>query len=82
LQYARAMTVNNSTVHPTPAAGPAKTGTLNGGGSWEQLSMFEPPVRTCRRCGCTEERACVGGCWWVQDDLCSACYLYVAASKL
>lgn len=30
-------------------------------------------VRTCRRCGCTDDRACAGGCHWVADDLCSAC---------
>jgi hypothetical protein len=30
-------------------------------------------VRTCRRCGCTDEQACPGGCHWVADDLCSAC---------
>lgn len=27
----------------------------------------------CRVCGCTDDRACPGGCWWVADDLCSAC---------
>lgn len=27
----------------------------------------------CRRCGCTDTRACDGGCWWVEADLCSAC---------
>lgn len=32
----------------------------------------------CRVCGCTENNACPGGCWWVPDptlqgDLCSAC---------
>lgn len=27
----------------------------------------------CRVCGCTEERACEGGCTWVAADLCSAC---------
>jgi hypothetical protein len=40
----------------------------------------------CRVCGCTEDRACPGGCWWATDeeqlaagldpmtgDLCSAC---------
>lgn len=27
----------------------------------------------CRVCGCTEDRACPGGCWWVEPDLCSAC---------
>lgn len=28
----------------------------------------------CWQCGCTDERACPGGCWWVADDLCSACW--------
>lgn len=27
----------------------------------------------CRECGCTDDRACPGGCWWVEPDLCSAC---------
>lgn len=27
----------------------------------------------CRVCGCTDERACPGGCWWVEPDLCSDC---------
>jgi len=34
-------------------------------------------VRACRVCGCTDDRACEGGCWWVEDpaggDLCSRC---------
>lgn len=34
-------------------------------------------VRACRVCGCTEENACDGGCYWVDDpeggDLCSRC---------
>lgn len=30
-------------------------------------------VRKCRRCGCTENSACDGGCWWVDVDLCSRC---------
>lgn len=29
--------------------------------------------RACRACGCTDEAACVGGCSWVEADLCSAC---------
>jgi hypothetical protein len=28
---------------------------------------------TCRVCGCDDSHACEGGCWWVADDLCSAC---------
>ena len=28
---------------------------------------------TCRHCGCTDDRACEGGCFWVSPNLCSAC---------
>jgi hypothetical protein len=27
----------------------------------------------CRECGCSNLSACEGGCWWVEDDLCSSC---------
>lgn len=27
----------------------------------------------CRVCGCTWNHACKGGCYWVEDDLCSEC---------
>ena len=31
----------------------------------------------CRVCGCTEEQACSGGCFWIEKDgdnsICSAC---------
>lgn len=27
----------------------------------------------CRRCGCTDARACPGGCSWVEKNLCSRC---------
>lgn len=30
-------------------------------------------VQACRKCGCWEMEACEGGCWWVEEDLCSAC---------
>ena len=30
-------------------------------------------LRVCRKCGCTELRACPGGCYWVAEDLCSRC---------
>jgi hypothetical protein len=34
----------------------------------------EPAERRCRVCGCSEFRACPGGCAWVgSEDLCSAC---------
>jgi hypothetical protein len=29
--------------------------------------------RSCRLCGCTDRRACRGGCHWVDERLCSAC---------
>lgn len=29
--------------------------------------------RQCRICGCSENHACEGGCWWVEYDLCSSC---------
>jgi hypothetical protein len=27
----------------------------------------------CRVCGCTDNKACPGGCYWVENDLCSQC---------
>ena len=30
-------------------------------------------ARRCRVCGCTDDNACPGGCFRVEDDLCSAC---------
>jgi len=29
--------------------------------------------QVCRICGCTNEHPCDGGCYWVEEDLCSAC---------
>jgi hypothetical protein len=40
------------------------------------VSTFPDPItleRRCRICGCTEQRGCPGGCWWVAQDLCSEC---------
>lgn len=35
---------------------------------------IEPENMTaCRVCGCTDRHGCPEGCWWVEDDLCSAC---------
>ncbi len=31
-------------------------------------------MRICRKCGCTDNRACHGGCFWIGLDLCSSCY--------
>jgi hypothetical protein len=30
-------------------------------------------TQVCRVCACTNFSACAGGCWWVEDDLCSSC---------
>lgn len=37
------------------------------------LLDIDKTVRTCRVCGCTDDHACPGGCYWVEDDLCSEC---------
>lgn len=41
-------------------------------GVWDPAAMVPVP-RACRVCGCTDDRACEGGCWWVEVGLCSAC---------
>ncbi len=38
-----------------------------------KLGTDPEPERACRVCGCTHYHPCAGGCWWVEDDLCSAC---------
>jgi len=30
--------------------------------------------KKCRVCGCTDNQACQGGCYWVEEYLCSQCY--------
>ena len=46
-------------------------------GMWEcWRKFFLHTVETeqvCRVCGCTQDNACPGGCYWVEDDLCSEC---------
>lgn len=37
----------------------------------EEEPLFD--VEECRVCGCTDEIACEDGCYWVEEDLCSAC---------
>lgn len=48
------------------------------------LPARPPAVRSCRRCGCTDQEACIvafdgngqvaGTCGWVDEDLCSRCH--------
>ncbi len=40
---------------------------------WLSFRLTGHPERRCRMCGCTDARACPGGCWWVGDDFCSSC---------
>lgn len=37
------------------------------------LVEIKQDLRRCRICGCTDDNACMGGCYWVEDDLCSSC---------
>lgn len=54
--------------------------------AWAEAVLFQqevfPPrpdclsgwdVPRCRRCGCTQGRACPAGCSWIEPNLCSAC---------
>jgi hypothetical protein len=36
----------------------------------------------CRICGCTDNKACEGGCSWVEPDLCSACLIKEGTGEL
>ena len=38
-----------------------------------EKKMTPADEQKCRACGCTQERACPGGCYWVEPDLCSTC---------
>jgi hypothetical protein len=60
----------NAIAHPEDCVSDPEVGTLcaDCGG--------EP---RCRVCGCTDDHACEGGCYWVEEDLCSACVGKVAA---
>ena len=32
---------------------------------------LQPMTGTCKICGCSTMRACPGGCWWWQADVCT-----------
>jgi hypothetical protein len=38
-----------------------------------QLRIAAGEEQACRRCGCSETRACSGGCIWANDNFCSRC---------
>lgn len=37
------------------------------------LEVVKVTNLACRCCGCTDDRACQGGCYWVTTGLCSRC---------
>jgi hypothetical protein len=41
--------------------------------------IFYLANRKCSVCGCTERKACPGGCAWADWDLCTACLEQAAA---
>ncbi|MGO9015141.1 MAG: ASCH domain-containing protein [Dissulfurispiraceae bacterium] len=40
------------------------------------FNVDDDALRVCRVCGCSELNACEGGCYWIVDDLCSACCIW------
>lgn len=72
---------------PAPvAAKPAKAArvkspALRSDPAEEVVPDFEPKLKAqpaeeekrCEKCGCTSEKACEGGCFWVTPTLCSTC---------
>jgi len=40
----------------------------------QEWSIRPDATQRCRICGCNHDRACQGGCYWVEEDLCSACF--------
>jgi hypothetical protein len=38
------------------------------------VSDIEHTQSKCRACGCDDDHACKGGCYWVEPNLCSQCY--------
>ena len=48
----------------------------------ERCGLYNPDLelikeslkaRICRVCGCTDDSACDGGCYWIEEDLCNQC---------
>lgn len=49
--------------------------------SGRAVQITVEPITVCRKCSCSEERACEGGCYWVESDLCSKCTPEKLAAK-
>jgi hypothetical protein len=42
--------------------------------TWDYLGVTPVrPMQICRGCGCDDDHACPGGCWWSKPGLCSTC---------
>jgi len=39
----------------------------------ERVSINSTTGWVCRGCGCTKNKPCPGGCWWVEENLCDRC---------
>lgn len=44
-------------------------------------ALIDDLNRCCRECGCTQDEACEGGCYWVEDRLCSQCRPRIGVSS-
>lgn len=38
--------------------------------------LFDEDTRLCKKFGCSQYNACPGGCYWVNDELCSKCIVH------
>jgi single-strand DNA-binding protein len=66
-------TVEADDLYDQEAAGLFKLGSSENATETETGQSQPDGVRRCRECGCTEDNACPGGCYWVEPDLCSVC---------
>jgi len=47
----------------------------------KENAVFDEELRFCKVCGCSQDRSCPGGCYWVTDDLCSNCVYSIFTCK-
>lgn len=70
------MTIKTLEIHvdlDKPCKKCGKGGAVNDTGLCLNCISKRIHVRQCRVCGCTQHRACPGGCYWFEPDLCSRC---------
>ncbi|MGH3849125.1 MAG: hypothetical protein ACRDRT_05395, partial [Pseudonocardiaceae bacterium] len=56
-----------------PPAKTAKAGKKKNGHSRSKKAVAGDLPAACRVCGCTDEKGCGEGCYWIEDHLCSNC---------